>query len=72
MGGTVERPDLELEFGSIPHLNAFFAGKSKKFTKIIGLHRVGLLLGIFTALMAMAGCWARKSHRPVKETRNCW
>ncbi len=60
VGGTVEKPDLELEFKSIPHLNAFFAGKSKKFPKIIGLHHVSLLLGTFTALMAMAGLLGSK------------
>ena len=37
VGGTVEKPDLELEFKSIPHLNAFFAGKSKRFPKTTGL-----------------------------------
>lgn len=52
--GFIENPELELEFGSIPHLNKFFAGRSKKFPKIKGLKNIGLLLGVLKALMAMS------------------
>lgn len=52
--GTADNPDLELEFGSIAHLNGFFAGKSKKLPRIRGLHNIKLLLGVLKALMAMS------------------
>ena len=50
---TTEKPDLELEFQSIPDLNNFFAGKSKKLPKIKGLHRVGLLISTLKVLTTM-------------------
>lgn len=52
--GATSDPDIELEFNSIPDLNAFFAGKSKKLPKIKGLKKIGLLISTFQILMLMA------------------
>ncbi|MFZ5645344.1 MAG: hypothetical protein ACOY46_17365 [Bacillota bacterium] len=52
--GVTDKPDLELEFKSIPYLNSFFAGKSKRLPRIIGLRNLGLLLGLLSALTTMA------------------
>lgn len=52
--GTVEKADLELEFKSIPALNAFFAGKSKKLPKIKGWYKFGLFISTMKVLTTMA------------------
>lgn len=52
--GITEKPDIELEFQSIPALNKFFSGRSKKLPKIKGFKNFGLLIGTFKALMTMA------------------
>lgn len=52
--GATKDPDIELEFASIPALNAFFAGKSKKMPKIKGWKKIGLLISTLQVLMLMA------------------
>lgn len=52
--GTVEKPDLEFEFGSVSHLNGFFSNKSKKLPKIHGLMKLGLLVGVMKVLLKMS------------------
>ncbi|NDI34979.1 hypothetical protein [Chengkuizengella sediminis] len=52
--GIIENPNIELEFKSIPALNNFFAGKSKKLPKIKGWYHLGLLISTLSALMTMA------------------
>lgn len=52
--GTVEKPDLELEFKSIPDLNNFFKGSSKKLPRIRGIKNLGLFIGTLKALLKMA------------------
>ncbi|GKX29343.1 hypothetical protein SH1V18_18230 [Vallitalea longa] len=52
--GPNEKCDLELEFKSIPALNNFFAGTSKKLPKIKGWYHVGLLTATLSVLMYMA------------------
>jgi hypothetical protein len=65
--GIAEKADLELEFQSIPHLNGFFAGKSKKFPRIKGWYKISLLSGVLKALMYMAKMLGA-TKPPVKET----
>ncbi|MDR3645581.1 MAG: hypothetical protein P4M02_10950 [Clostridia bacterium] len=48
------KPDVELEFSSIPHLNAYFQNKTKKLPKISGLTKPGKLLAFMKTLMKMA------------------
>lgn len=64
--GTHEKPTLELEFQSIPDLNNFFAGKSKKLPKIKGLKNLGLLISTLKALMTMGNMLGAKEP-PKKE-----
>lgn len=52
--GAHEKCDLELEFKSIPDLNNFFAGKSKKLPKIKGWYKISLLIATLSTLMYMA------------------
>lgn len=52
--GTVDKPHVELEFKSIPELNDFFAGRSKKLPRIKGWLHTGLLIGTFSALLSMS------------------
>ena len=52
--GIAENPEVELEFKSVLEFNGFFKGKSKKLPKIRGLMHLGLVIGIFTALLKMA------------------
>ena len=47
-------PDVELLFKSIPDLNNFFAGKSKKLPKSKGLTKLGLLIPTLSALITMS------------------
>jgi hypothetical protein len=58
--GTTESPDLELEFPSITAFNEFFSGKSKKLPRIKGWYKLGLLIGIMKALLAMAALLSAK------------
>lgn len=51
---TVDNPDVELKFKSIPAMNAFFAGKSKALPKIKGFTKPGLLIATFKSLLFMA------------------
>lgn len=64
--GTYGKPDLELEFQSIPDLNNFFAGKSKKLPKIKGLKNLRLLISTLKALMTMGNMLGAKKP-PEKE-----
>jgi hypothetical protein len=65
--GINENPDLELEFQSIPDLNNFFAGKSKKLPKIKGMFKnPGLLINTLKVLMTMAKMLGAKTP-PEKE-----
>lgn len=66
--GVIEAPDLELEFSSIPHLNGFFSGKSKKLPKIKGMRHVGLLTNVLKVLLRMSGLLSAKT--PPKDMRN--
>lgn len=50
----VEKADVELEFQSVPLLNGFFKGTSKKLPKIKGIHKLGLLIPFMRALLKMA------------------
>jgi hypothetical protein len=52
--GTTDTWDIELEFKSIPHLNSFFAGKTKKLPRIKGWRNLRFLLGTLKALNSMA------------------
>lgn len=52
--GAVDNPTIELEFASIPDLNNFFAGKSKKLPKIKGWKNLSLLISTLQVLMLMA------------------
>jgi len=58
--GINQKPTLELEFQSIPGLNNFFAGRSKKLPKIKGLKNLGLLLATLKALMTMGNMLGAK------------
>lgn len=51
---VVNNPDVELLFKSVPDLNNFFAGKSKKLPKIKGLTKLGLLIPTLSALLTMS------------------
>ena len=51
--GIAEKPDLEFEFPTIPHFNAFFTGKTKKLPKIRGMRHVGLLIAVLMVLLYM-------------------
>lgn len=53
--GLAEKPDLEFEFPTIPHFNAFFTGKTKKLPKIRGIRHVGLLIAVLMVLLYMPG-----------------
>jgi hypothetical protein len=53
-GLSEKKPDVELEFSSIPHLNGYFQGKTKKLPKIIGFSHPGKLLAFMKTLMKMA------------------
>ena len=53
--GLAEKPDLEFEFPTLPHFNAFFTDKTKKLPKIRGLKHVGLLLAVLKVLLFMPG-----------------
>ncbi len=50
-----ENPHVELEFGSIPELNGFFKGTSKKLPKMRGWYRLGIFLPFMKVLLKMAG-----------------
>lgn len=65
--GLTVKPDLELEFKSIPAFNNFFKGKSKKLPKIKGIKNLGLLINTFKALMTMAKLLGAKT--PPKEEK---
>ncbi|MCT4544378.1 MAG: hypothetical protein N4A63_12605 [Vallitalea sp.] len=52
--GTNDKCDVELEFKSIPDLNSFFAGKSKKLPKIKGWYHLSILIPTLSTLMYMA------------------
>lgn len=58
--GTVEKADLELEFKSIPDLNNFFSGKSKKLPKIKGISKLGLFISTLKVLLTMASMLGAK------------
>lgn len=53
-GISENKPDIELEFPSIPRLNSFFQGKSKALPKIHGLLNPGLLIPFMKTLLKMA------------------
>lgn len=55
-GAFEGKPDLELEFSSMEHLNGFFKNETKKLPKMKGaLSHVGLLLRFLPLLLKMAG-----------------
>ncbi len=59
--GLNDAPTIELEFGSIAALNAFFSGASKRLPRIKGALRApGLLLATFRALLVMAAALGAK------------
>ncbi|WBW94873.1 hypothetical protein [Oceanirhabdus sp. W0125-5] len=64
--GTTSSPDIELEFKSIPALNNFFRGKSKKLPKIKGFKNLGLLISTFSSLITMSNFLGATS--PPKKT----
>lgn len=66
--GVIEDVDVELEFSSIPHLNSFFSGKSKKLPKIKGIRNLGLLTNTLKALMKMSSLLGAKT--PPKEIKD--
>ena len=51
---VVGKPDVELEFASIPLFNDFFKGKSKKLPKIRGIFKLGLFVPTIKTLLYMA------------------
>ncbi|MCM1991186.1 hypothetical protein [Oceanirhabdus seepicola] len=65
--GITPSPDIELEFKSIPALNNFFRGKSKKLPKIRGFKNIGLLISTFKALITMSNLLGATS--PPKDTQ---
>jgi hypothetical protein len=67
--GVVENSDIELEFKSIPDLNSFFAGKSKKLPKIKGWGKLGLLLSTLKALTTMANLLGLKEPPASEEDK---
>lgn len=66
--GVIEDPDLELEFSSIPHLNGFFSGKSKKLPKIKGMKHLSLLINTLKILLRMSGLLSAKT--PPKDMKD--
>ncbi len=64
--GVTEDPDVELEFKSIPALNAFFSGKSKKLPKLKGWYKLGLFIPFLKVLLAMNKLLSAKTP-PKKE-----
>jgi hypothetical protein len=67
--GVAEAADIELEFQSIPALNAFFAGKSKKLPKIKGIKNVSLLINTLKALTRMVKLLSLKTAPAKKEDK---
>ncbi len=58
--GVHDHPTVELEFQSIPSLNAFFAGKSKKLPRIRGGRHLGLLISFFKVLLKLSSLLGAK------------
>lgn len=66
--GTIEKPDLELEFKNVPDLNNFFKGTSKKLPRIRGIKNLGLFIGTLKALLKMAKLLGAKDVPEDKKT----
>lgn len=58
--GVMEQPQVELEFKSIPALNDFFSGKSKKLPKISGFKSPALLIQTFKILLRLSALLGSK------------
>lgn len=58
--GLAEKADVELQFSSIPHLNLFFKGKTKKMPKIKGFKNPSLLINTFKVLLRMSSLLSAK------------
>ena len=54
VGPSEKKPDVELTFSSIPHLNGYFQNKTKKLPKISGFSKPLKLLAFMRTLMKMA------------------
>lgn len=58
--GVIDTADIELEFSSIPHLNGFFSGKSKKLPRIKGIKNTKLLVNTVKLLLRMSSLLSAK------------